>query len=217
MNQHIVIAPNRPLYVALADPEGDSQSMYDFELNIGRYQTIDGRILALPRPAVIILNELEPAPGEEVQITKLQSGKQGEPSQWSICLSARTENARAEAAELTATPPEALSASVEARNGKQTLVAPATPIRRPVKSAPAPELPRGTGTYGPEPALLTAAALRKQHAPIPANVANREILQFIESDPNTKNWSDQAKQDLLSTYVIAFTKTRHIGLWERGQ
>ena len=72
--KQIHIPPNKPLYVALVDPEGQ----YDFELRTGRYQTTTGELLCLPRPAVILLNALEPAPGEEIQITKHWSGKPGE-------------------------------------------------------------------------------------------------------------------------------------------
>jgi hypothetical protein len=60
-------------------------------------------------------------------------------------------------------------------------------------------------------------AIGRQPRPgqIPANVATREILEFIQSDPNTANWSDQARQDLASTIIISAWKAGYIGLWER--
>ena len=58
--------------------------------------------------------------------------------------------------------------------------------------------------------------MTKRPQPIPANIAVKEILQFIVADPNTANWSDQARQDLASTVFIGFVKSRDIGLWERG-
>src|SRR5882672_1883674 len=58
------IAPNRPVFVALKDPEG----VFDQELNRGTYQTTAGEELILPRPAVVALNMVGPAPGEEIEI-----------------------------------------------------------------------------------------------------------------------------------------------------
>lgn len=230
-NNQIHISPNVPLYLALADPEGDAAN-FDFELRIGRYQTTDGRVLALPEPAVIRLNMISPKCGEEIQVTKIWSGKAGESTQWSICLSTRAENARAEAGEpdtLTA----ALEASIDKAEREKANLGQPTPIRKPAKPAGLTEQPklfdRGTGTYGPMPQCdprlsipispmpLTASGLREEHSAIPANVATREILAFIELDPNTKGWSDQAKQDLASTVYISACKSKWIGLWERGE
>lgn len=103
------IPPNHPIMVCLVDPEGQ----YDFELQAGRYETTMGQLLVLPRPAVVLLNELAPAPGEEIQIVKHWSGRPGEPANWTVALSTRAENSRAEreaeAQDLT----ETLRASVE--------------------------------------------------------------------------------------------------------
>ena len=84
------IAPNRPLTVALVDPEG----RFEFDVGMGYYETTTGQMLTLPRPAVVILNTLDPQPGEEIVITKHWSGKLAEKAEWTISLSARAENAR---------------------------------------------------------------------------------------------------------------------------
>ena len=68
-SKRITFRPNEPVIVCLADPKGDSEN-FDFGLNLGQYSTSDGRTLALPRPAVELLNALEPAPGEEIGIAK---------------------------------------------------------------------------------------------------------------------------------------------------
>ena len=213
------IPPNHPVMVCLLDPEGT----YDFDLQSGRYETTTGQHLVLPRPAVIALNQIAPAPGEEIQIVKHWTGKPGEPAQWTVALSTRAENARAEneiaAQDLTDT----LRASVESVNRQKAAVGAPTPIRTSRKQ-PSPEVQprlfdRGTGTYGPapEPAAspVAAPARHRLPSPIPANVAVREILAFIAADPNTQNWSDQARQDLASTIIIAGYKAGHITLWER--
>ena len=212
------IARNRPLTVALTDPEG----RFDFETGMGQFQTSAGEVVTLPRPAVIALHLTDPQPGEEIVITKHWSGKPGEKAEWTVALSTKAENARAEAEKLAQEPVEGPGTTEPPIPVPQTRVAPPTPIRRPVRSRSPVEVQprlfdRGTGTHGPAPAIrpeLAPAARRS--APIPANIAVREILAFIQSDPNTANWSDQACQDLASTVIISSWKAGYIGLWERN-
>ncbi len=246
----IHIAPNRPLYLKLADPQGDSAN-YNFALQLGTYHTADGRSLQLPRPAVLLLNNLSPAAGEELVITKVWSGKPTDAAVWTIALSNRTENDRAKAEAAAQDPTDRPPASIEPPRVERARVAPPTPIRSRTKEAEQPRLfdhnqhqytcnsvlvpnaecncigpRRGTGTDGPapvwEPALLPARprAVARRQPPavqIPANIAVREVLQFMADDPNTRNWSDQARQDLASTIIIAAYKAGHIGLWERSE
>lgn len=221
----LVIAPNRPITVALVDPEGT----FDLDRGIGTYQTTTGATLTLPRPAVVALNLIEPKPGEEIVITKHWDGKPKDKPYWTVALSTKSEKARAEAGE-----PDVLAytlgASIQTPQEKGKPVRVPTPIGRPSKRKPAPDsqprlFDRGTGTYGPAPALeaapliLPAAAAAGKIRPgqIPANVAVKEILEFIQADPNTRNWSDQARQDLASTVIISSWKAGYIGLWERHE
>src|ERR1039458_9030493 len=120
MNE-LTIAPNRPLTVALVDPEG----RFDFETGMGQYQTTMGELVTLPRPAVVILNTLDPQPGEEIVITKHWSGKPAEKAEWTISLSARAENARAKAEGEPSDLTEQLQASIEqvqARKDRKSVV-----------------------------------------------------------------------------------------------
>jgi hypothetical protein len=219
------IKPNVPLTVALVNPEG----IFDFEVGIGLYETITGNVFTLPRPAVILLNTLDPFPGEEIVITKHWSGKRGEKAEWTVSLSLSSEKCRAKAETEPAELSEQLQASIEQVERRKRATADPTPIRRPAKRAPAPEVQprlfdqRGTGTNGPAPAAapipvpaILPAAARQRVGMIPANIATKEILQFIQADPNTANWSDQARQDLLSTILIAAYRAGHVGLWERS-
>jgi hypothetical protein len=190
---------------------------------MGQYQTTAGELVTLPRPAVVILNALDPEPGEEIVITKHWSGKPAEKAEWTISLSSSAENARAKAEAGPSDLAEQLQASIEQVQARKEVVALPTPIRRPAKRQPSIEIQprlfdRGTGTYGPMPIPLPAVAIGRQPRPgqIPANVATREILEFIQSDPNTANWSDQARQDLASTILIASFKAGYVGLWERS-
>ena len=219
------IAPNRPLTLALLDPEG----RFDFETGMGQYQTTTGELVTLPRPAVVILNTLDPQPGEQIVICKHWSGRPGEKAEWTISLSPKSENTRAEAEKAASDLTGQLERSIEAVQARKAAVELPTPIRRPSRSRSTPEVQprlfdRGTGTHGPAPSAvplsipLPAVAIGRQPRPgqIPANVATREILEFIQSDPNTANWSDQARQDLASTIIISAWKAGYIGLWERS-
>jgi hypothetical protein len=227
-NNPLQIKPNVPLRCALQDPQGT----YDFDFEQGIYLTTSGQSLTLPRPAVVLLNALDPQPGEEIIITRHWNGKMGSKSEWTVALSARSENERAKAEETPQDLAEQLEASIEHERERRRSLGDPTPIRRPSKRAPAPEVQprlfdRGTGTHGPAPAIqpedvprsipLPAVAIGRQQRPgqIPADQAVKEILQFIQADPNTANWGDQAKQDLLSTVFIGFIKQGVIGIWQR--
>lgn len=176
----LTIAPNKPVTVALADPEGQ----FDFDRGTGQYQTTAGELLTLPRPAVVLLNTLDPRPGEEIVIQKHWSGRPADKVRWTIAFSTRAEKARAEAGEPDALTRQ-LEASLEQAKERKAPVAVPTPISRPSKRQPAPESQprlfdrRGTGTDGPAPAaelaplILPAAAVVRERkpGPIPANVA----------------------------------------------
>jgi len=217
----LTIAPNKPVIVALVNPDG----VFDFELGIGLYETTTGQTFTLPRPAVVLLNELDPEPGEEIVIQKHWSGRPGDKSRWTIALSTRSEVARANGPEAT-TLTEQLEASLSSTKARNEPVALPTPIRTPPKRQKPEAQPRlfdrGTGTDGPALAIQPlnlpelAPAARFRPGQIPANIAIREILAFIQTDPNTANWSDQARQDLASTVYIAAVKQGQVGLWERS-
>lgn len=208
MPDKIHIKPNVPVHVTLTDPQGDAAN-FDFELRVGRFHTTDGRVLVLPESATIAMNTVSPRAGEEIQITRVWSGKSHDREEWVICLSHRSEEARARAGEM-APPGGTKEASQE----------PPTPIRRPVKAVrPVVDQPAlfdaWTGTYGPRPRPKPAIVRQWTPPVVPANVAVREILEFIDADPNTRNWSDKAKQGAASTILIAEYRAKRIGLWER--
>jgi hypothetical protein len=221
------IKPNVPFTVALVNPEG----VFDFEGGFGLYETTTGQSFILPRLAVVALNTVDPQPGEEIVITKHWSGKKGEKAEWTVALSPNSEKCRAMGEEPPSELSEQLERSIEQVKERKRLICTPTPIRRPSKRAPAASQPRlfdrGTGTHGPAPAIepeglprsipLPAVAIGRSpvQGKIPANIATREILEFIQMDPNTANWSDQARQDLASTILIASFKAGYIGLWER--
>jgi hypothetical protein len=89
----IPLPPNIPVTIKLEDPQRDAGTLYDFDLRIGRYLTLTGEMLALPRQAAILLNSLDVQPGEEITVCRRWSGKAGESHEWTVELTARTEQA----------------------------------------------------------------------------------------------------------------------------
>ena len=217
---------NVPILLAIQDPEG----IYDSDLRQGSYETTTGQAFTLPRPAVILLNQLEPRPGEEITITKHWKGTPRSPFEWTICLSPRSEQFRAaeETAQEMAQEPSETAATLQAsitraESARPVVALPALVKRQPRQAAAAqPRLfDRGTGTDGPLPdrvppvPAIAAAPRRLPPDQIPCDVAVQEILEFIAKDPGTAGWSDQARQDLASTVLIAEYKANRIARWRR--
>ncbi len=151
----IIFKANEPQTLALKECSGvvDGFSVL--------YETSDGNLLSVPRPAAVKLNELDPAPGEEFTATMHQDGKA--PREFS--LTARSEQIRAEreAAELAEQTKRDLPAQLQASVLRQMPKS----ARKP--SAEAPPDPKGTGTYGPLPQVALAG--RKTRESIPFNLA----------------------------------------------
>ncbi len=153
----IIFKANEPQTLALKECSGvvDGFSVL--------YETSDGNLLSVPRPAAVKLNELDPAPGEEFTATMHQDGKASR--EWVFSLTARSEQIRAEreAAELAEQTKRDLPAQLQASVLRQMPKS----ARKP--SAEAPPDPKGTGTYGPLPQVALAG--RKTRESIPFNLA----------------------------------------------
>jgi hypothetical protein len=193
----IQFKPNEPQVLSLRETSG-SGVLDGFHV---LYETSDGKLLQLPRPAAVKLNELDPAPGEEFTATKHQNGR--DPQEWVFALTARSEQLRAakEAEELAKATrrdlPGQLQASVLRQMPKTAKSAAQAPL----------DDPRGTGTYGPIPQV----ALAGRKTP-PSRVSYRTALRDITMavtgllKESGEQWNDQAKQDLVSTAFIAAAK-----------
>jgi len=80
----------------------------------------------------------------------------------------------------------------------------------------------GTGTHGPAPQRAprpVRAAATTLPGRVPYNVAFREVVQFVSAGlkDTGEQWSDQARQDLVSTVLISAAKAGLLCLWERPQ
>ena len=188
--------PNEPQVLALKEPSG---TMDGFNV---LYETTDGRLVSLPRPAAEVLGRVDPAPAEEIQITRVQSGKS--PSEWVIALTARSEKLRAdkEAAELAERTKRDLATQLQA-----------SVLRQMPKSAnfshqDAPEIQKGTGTYGPVPQAAPGSRKRPPQG-VSYRVALREITSTVLEllDARKEQWESDPRQGLISTLFISACKS----------
>ncbi len=111
-----------------------------------------------------------------------------------------------------------LAASIEQARSRPQVV----PQRKPVTPQRSLfEDRRGNGTTGPAPqpqkAVAVAPAKPQRFGPIPYNVAFREVTQFVTKELGVigEQWSDDSKQGMISTILIAAAKQGILGPWER--
>ena len=176
-----------------------------------------GDWLFLASPLASNLDALKLQPGEEFAICLYQD--QGIPH-WECWLTPGTEKARA-AVEMAKLDLETqLRASLKVVQGRK---------ERSSGEVAGPGFLAPTGTEGPVsvpapsarklPVIAAAAgAVRKRReGPIPLNVAFREVVQFVvaELKDSGEQWSDQCRQDLISTALIAAQKLGLLSVWER--
>jgi hypothetical protein len=214
--------PNEPQILALKEASGVFEGFHVL------YETTDGKLLSLPRPAAVKLGMLDPAPSEEISVTKCQESPKS-PCEWVFALTARSEQLRAQAEadaeelarrtkrDLEGQLSESLKNRQIPRKSPGKASEPVRQMPNPQRSSQqdAPETQKGTGTYGPVPQM--ALGSRKQREVIPYNVAFREIVSFVTKELNEsrEQWSEQSRQDLVSTVLISSAKGGLLGVWER--
>jgi hypothetical protein len=217
--------PNEPQVLALKESSGVFEGF-----NV-LYETTDGKLLSLPRPAAVKLGMLDPAPSEEISVTKCQESPKS-PCEWVFALTARSEQLRAQAeadaeelARRTKRDLEGqLSESLKNREIPRKVPGKASePVRQmpnPQRSSQqdAPEIQKGTGTYGPVPQVAYAARKGKPEA-VPFNVAFVEVTRFVVEGLKEvgEQWNDQAKQDAICSVLISASRQGLLTLWERGE
>ena len=179
----------------------------------------DGQSLFLGAPLADSLALLKLIPGEEFAICLYQD--RGIPH-WECWLSPATEKARAKKEIEEQTLEAQLRASIKLVQGRKEGSS---------GEATTPRYLAPTGTEGPSasplpspkrPALAAVASAggkRRREGPIPLNVAFREIVRFVvaELKDSGEQWSDQCRQDLVSTVMIAAQKANLLGVWERDE
>lgn len=207
--QFIEFKPNEPQEMTL---QRDS-SPYTLPQGGGcLYVLSDSRIAHLNPECARAVADLNLGPGESFRVCLHQRGNGL--SYWSAWLSPATEKARAaaEAPELE----RQLRESIEIVSRR----------RRTVETAVCDRGGLATGTDGAtpqlaprKPAIAAVASGKRRSAgePIPMNVAFREIVRFVvaELEASGEQWSDESRQDLVSTVLIAAQKANLLSVWER--
>jgi hypothetical protein len=187
--------------LALQDPR--SEQFGDYEIT---YTLTDGRLLKVSKQLAAKINELDLQPGETFKICKqmvFNEQRRRETPSWTVWLTPESEHARAKQ---EMQPPMTLA---DVKRSK---------IRSIRKTASAPSqqtaltFDRGTGTYGPLP-----LPQRLRPPRIPYNVAFREVLEFVTGELKQagEQWTDQARQDMVSTVLISASNNGLLSLWER--
>ena len=149
----IVFKPNEPQTLSLREPSGVIEGF-----NV-LYETWDGKLLSLPRPAAIKLNELDPEPGEEFSATKMQASPK-QPCEWVFALTAHSEQLRA------AKEAEALAEKTRRDLPGQLRDSVLRQMPKSAKSSqqePAQDI-RGTGTDGPVPQVAYAGRQKRKRS-----------------------------------------------------
>jgi hypothetical protein len=231
--EKVIFQPNMPVRMALKYADGKT-----VEGRVGdqEYYTLtDGRCMYVNPDVAAKINQLELRPGEPFEICKYWSGKKGESPQWDVRrvdpLPKDHTAAAAVATSIDETDVERdlrrslteRGVTLPANGGAGASVAPPAPA----VTAPLQVPPQHFPTNGSKPrcngnGYTNGAATGATPAPlplkIPLNVAFREILAFCTQELRAahEQWSDSARQDLVSTLLIQAAREGWCTIWERG-
>jgi hypothetical protein len=199
--------PNEPLTLTL---ESNTRPLLLPDSSGCLYSLTSGDLLHLGPRTALALADLKLQPGESFRVCMHQEGK-GIPY-WSVWLSPETEKGRAavEMAEEDNDLGRQLQASLAlvASNGGTRELRP-TGTEGAAIPMPAPNR---------KPAIAAVAGSRSgKPGAIPLNVAFREIVSFVVAELNAsgEQWSENSRQDLVSTLLIAAQKANLLCVWER--
>ncbi len=197
-----------PQLIILESPEG---------IGIGNgflFRLTDGRYLHLERGAADSLRLIGPRAGEPFYICKRPDAKSG--WYWDMWLTPQGEQYRA-AEEIQSQTGEDLTPlllrSVEQvrRRGK--------PAEAPAAAPPPPAEQQQLAPAPAQEIIRKRPAAATVPVRIPFNVAFYEVTRFVAESLKTlgEQWGDQARQDAVSTILIAAAKAGHITIWEREE
>jgi hypothetical protein len=178
---------------------------------------LDGRRLFVSVELAKTIQQMGIRAGEPFSICKHWNGLHGRGSKttWDVWLTPQAEKARAEEeaqvnAGVTLASKEDLTPLLEqsVREMKSGI------LRMPVLGVSSPVA--GTGTNGAAAQPRTAPK-RSSGERIPFDVAFREAVGIVKQglEENGEQWSDAARQDMVSTFLIALSNMGLLCLWER--
>jgi hypothetical protein len=236
----LLVEPNTPLQIALKFPEGKPvQGRYGDQVYFTLSHPSATGLYLDPGPAQKVA-ALGARPGEPFWICKRWTGNKKDTPVWEVWTDAG-EPAEPTPPTRTAISPEAESvleahlraslAEIERnKRGAGAAVASAAPV---VAAAPVPSPaqqtmqrnsnPNGNGNgsapngkNGAAPYVAPSAG-GSPLVKIPMDVAFGEVLDFMAAELRARNeqWTDQARQDFVSTILISAQKEGWVSIWRR--
>jgi hypothetical protein len=240
--EKLTFTPNIPVQVALRFPDGKLvEGRFGDQVF---YTTTDGKAMYLDMVVAAKINQLGIQAREPFFVCKRSTGRKGEPVLWDVyrleeaVVPQQPQPTPTQMTGIDETDIERqVRAEVAARVAKQvaanqagaSVTAPAPAVTaasqppysngngsKPNGGPPAPLNGNGNGTNG---AMRPYAAIAISIPPlkVPFNRAFTEVVQIVQNGlkETGEQWSDQARQDAVSTILIAATKEGWIGPWER--
>jgi len=231
--EKITFQPNVPIRMALKYADGKT---VEGRFGDQEYYTLtDGRCMYVNPDVAAKINQLELRPGEPLEICKYWSGKKGESPQWDVRRVDSLPKDRIAAGAVTTCIDETnlerdLRRSLTERgvtpptNGRAgASVGPLAPAVTAPLQVPSQHLPTNSSKpNGNGNGYTNGAAQATAPAPVPVkiplNIAFREILAFCTQELRAahEQWSDAARQDLVSTLLIQAAREGWCTIWERG-
>jgi hypothetical protein len=228
--EKVIFEPNKPVRLALKFADG---KLVEGRFGDQMYYTLaDGRCMYVNTDIGTKINLLELRVGEPFEICKYWSRKKGDSPKWDV----RRVDATPRAAPSATVSPAAAILETDLERD----------LRRSLKVPQAQEAGAGAGTPAPSAAAPVSREQPLQHrnngygnkpnwenngqtafvgevpppvpTKIPLNIAFREILGFCTSELQAahEQWSDAARQDLVSTLLIQAAREGWCTIWQRG-
>lgn len=183
----VTFTPNVPVSVALKFPEGRQvEGRFGDQMY---YSLVDGRAMYLDMPVAAKINALEVKARETFIICKRHSGKRGDPIQWDVWRP----------------------------DPDQHLPAPPAAVQSGAPAAPANGNGRVNGGNGAPRVYVPVDGGFIPPTKIPMNQAVIDAVRMVQTAMRVtgEQWSDDSRQGLVSTILIASERQGWLAVWER--
>lgn len=207
MTEKIVFTPNVPVQVALKFADGK-----EVEGRFGNqmlFSLVDGRVMYANMDLAAKINLIEPRKAEPFMICQRWTGKKGDQRQWDVWRPDPDE--RQPVAKVTPEPPP----EPPDRRAGASVTAP-TPVRQIAEATQ--QHSNGNGLNG-NGFNRVNPALPIPPTKIPMNEAVVEAVKMVQHAMKVtgEQWSDQSRQDMVSTILITAQREGWLARWTRGQ
>jgi len=214
------LPPNTPTEIALRFPDGKQvEGRFGDQVMYSLVEPPD-HVIYLDLDVAAKLNILEPRPKEIILACKRSTGKRGDKPQWDFWRPNAGETKPRPGTDVSApapAAPTAVGSSASTINGNGT------------RFNGSGNGYNGNGHGAPSPTLVRVAPLTENGraidpalpvppTKIPLNIAVIEAVQMVQvaMQATGEQWSDSARQDLVSTILITGQKEGWLAPWERS-